>query len=352
MSIAHPRLLDALVGDAVVAAWFADAAELAAMLQVEAALAAAQAECGVLPEAAAAAIQAACALFAPDWQRLRAGLASDGVVGPAFVAALRESVEPPHRHWLHFQATSQDVVDSALTLRLKPVLAELGGRLDAVAVVLAGLRDRQGEVAIMGRTRMQRALPITAGDKLEAWARPLRRHGQRLAELSPRLLVIQLGGPVGVRGGSAGQGDAVAAALAARLGLGMAPPWHSARDAIAEFGHWLALVCGSLGKIGQDVALLAQNEVGAARLAAGGGSSAMPHKFNPVAAEVLVALARFAATQAGGLNHALVAENERSGAAWTLEWMLLPPLAIAAAAALRHARAMLDGLTFVAEQGR
>ena len=340
-------LLDALAGDAAVAAWFTDAADLAAMLAFEAALAAAQAQCGVLPEASAAAIEAACARFAPDWERLRAGMARDGVVGPAFVAALREPLDEPHRAWLHHGATSQDVVDTSLTLRLKSVVAELDARLASVIATLGDLRAAQGGVVLMGRTRMQRALQITAADKLDAWTRPLRRHQQRLMELSPRLLIVQFGGPVGVRDG---HGDAVAAELAARLGLGCAPCWHSARDGIVEFGNWLALLCGSLGKIGQDVALLAQNEIGAVRLAGGGGSSAMPHKANPVAAEMLVALARYAAAQAGGLGQAMVAENERSGAAWTLEWMLLPPLAIAAAAALRHAQAMLRGLSFAAER--
>jgi len=337
--------LDALVGDAAMAEWFTDAADLAAMLAFEAALAAAQAECGLIPDAAAAAIAAACARFEPDWGRLRDGMARDGVTGPTFVAGLRDRLDEQHRPWLHFGTTSQDVTDSSLTLRLKPAVAEFGTRLAAVIASLDALAA-QGEVALMGRTRMQRASPITAADKLAAWTRPLRRHRQRLAELSPRLLVVQFGGPVGVRGE---HGDAVATGLAARLGLGDAPCWHTARDTIAEFGNWLATLCGLLGKIGQDVALLAQNEVGAVRLASGGASSAMPHKSNPIAAETLVALARYAAAQSGALGQALVAENERSGAAWTLEWMLLPPLVVATAAALRHAGAMLSGLTFIPE---
>lgn len=335
--------LEALVGDAAMAERFGDTADLAAMLAFEAALAGAQAKCGLIPEPAAAEIVAACATFAPDWHRLRAGMARDGVTGPAFVAALRETLAEPHRRWLHFSATSQDVTDTSLTLRLKPAVADLDARLSAMLDTVGRLRATQGEVVLMGRTRMQRALPMTVADKLDAWVAPLRRHRQRLAELAPRLLVVQFGGPVGTRD------NAVAAGLAARLGLGDAPCWHTARDNIVEFGGWLAMLCGSLGKVGQDVALLAQDEVGAVRLASGGASSAMPHKSNPIAAETLVALARYAAALSGGLGQAMVAENERSGAAWTLEWMLLPPLAIAAAAALRHAEAMLSGLTFVAE---
>lgn len=340
-------LLDALVGDAAIAAWFGDAAEIAAMLAFEVALAEAQAECGLVPPEAAAAIALAAARYEPMLPELNRRMAADGVLGPGLVAALRADVGEPHGQWLHFQATSQDAVDTGLTLRLKSVATELDSRLQAVLARLLSLREAQGEVVLMGHTRMQRALPVAVADKIDSWTRPLQRHWQRLAELSQYLLVVQSGGPVGTRAGLAGLGDRVAAGLADRLGLGVAPCWHTARGPVVEFGQWLALVAGSLGKIGQDVALLVQNEVGAVRLAAGGASSAMRHKSNPVAAEVLVALARFTAGQAGTLAQAMVHEGERSGAAWTLEWMTLPPLAIAAGAALRHANALLSGLTFL-----
>ncbi len=339
-----PTLLESLVGDAVIADFFGDVADIAAMLEFERALAAAQASCGLISAAAAAAIGAACDRYEPDWDQLRAGMARDGVAGPAFVAGLRARLDEPHRQWLHLQATSQDVVDTSLMLRLRGVVAELDARLAGVIGILGELRATQGALGIMGHTRMQRALPISVADKLDAWMQPLQRHRERLARLAPELLVVQFGGPVGANPRS----EAVIVALADRLGLGAAPPWHTARDTIVSFGQWLALLAGSLGKIGQDVALLAQSEIGAVRLAGGGLSSSMPHKNNPVAAEVLVALARFAAAQAGGLLQAMVHENERSGAAWTLEWMTLPPLAIAVGAALRHAAAMLRGLVFVA----
>ncbi|TIV46791.1 MAG: 3-carboxy-cis,cis-muconate cycloisomerase, partial [Mesorhizobium sp.] len=129
---------------------------------------------------------------------------------------------------------------------------------------------------------------------------------------------------------------AVRAALAAKLGLADAPQWHSQRDALAEFAGWLSLVAGSLGKFGQDIALMAQGESDI-KLAGAGGSSAMPHKQNPVKAEALVALARFSATQLSGVHQALVHEQERSGAAWTLEWLILPQMVVATAAALRLA---------------
>ena len=156
---------------------------------------------------------------------------------------------------------------------------------------------------------------------------------------------MQLGGPVGTRTELGPEADAIAGHMARRLGLGPAPPWHSQRDAIVELGSWLALVTGSLGKMGQDVALMVQNEVGTARLRGGGTSSAMAHKQNPVPAELLVALARFTAGLGGILNGALVHENERSGAAWTLEWLVLPQMTVASGAALRTALSLVGHLS-------
>lgn len=335
--------LDAVAGDETIADCFSDEAELSAMLAFEGALAAAQAEVGLIPAASSEAIAAACRRFQPDHEKLNVGMLRDGLVVPALIAQLRASLPETHRPFLHFGSTSQDVIDSALTLRLKTVVEELDRRMLTLIEKLETLRAAEGAIRLMAQTRMQRALPSTVGERITTWLLPLIRHRARLAELSPRLLVIQMGGPIGVRGD---KGDAVAAALAQRLGLGNASAWHTARDPVAEFASWLSLVTGALGKIGQDVALLAQNEVGVAKLAGGGTSSAMPHKNNPVVAEILVALARFNAGQLGTLHQALVHENERSGAAWTLEWMLLPQMAITAGASLRHANALVIALHF------
>ena len=340
--------LDHLLGDPVIGAQFADDAELRGMLEFEAALAAAQAELGLIPAASATAIDAACRSYRPDNAHLAAGMARDGLVVPALVASLRATLAEPHRKHLHLGATSQDLIDTSLVLRLRTVADELDDRIVAVVTELQRLILDFGTLPLMAQTRMQQALPTTVAARLATWRQPLLRHRERLDELRPRLLVVQFGGPIGVRGGLDGKGNEVAANLARRLGLDTAPSWHNARDRIAEFASWLSLVTGSLGKIGQDIALMAQNEVGIVRLAGGGTSSAMPHKNNPVTAELLVTLARFNAGLLGTLHQALVHENERSGAAWTLEWMVLPQMAIATGASLRQANAMLAGLQFVA----
>jgi 3-carboxy-cis,cis-muconate cycloisomerase len=342
----HP-ILSALVGDDEIAAAFSAEADIRAMLAFEAALAEAEATAGLISKDAAARIAATCADFSPDLAALAKGAAQDGVVAPALVKLLRQAAGEPHGRDVHRGATSQDVVDTSLVLRLKPVVATLRARLDGLIAALAALESEQGATALMGRTRMQRALPVRAADKLRTWREPLQRHRHRLDALTPRLLVVQFGGAVGARDGLDGKGDAIAAELARRLGLHDGPCWHVERDALAEFAAWLSLVCGTLGKIGQDVALMAQNEIGEIKLAEGGGSSAMPHKSNPVRAEVLVALARFTAALLGAEHQALIHENERSGAAWTLEWLTLPQMVVATGAALRYAAAMLEGMRFI-----
>ncbi|MBF9233637.1 3-carboxy-cis,cis-muconate cycloisomerase [Microvirga alba] len=339
-------LLQALVGDEEMAALFSNEAELAAMLRTEVALAEAEAEIGLIEDEAAYRISEACRAFQPDWNGLAKGLAHDGVIVPEFVKQLRAAVGEPHARSVHLGASSQDITDTGLILRLKDATALLFQRIEELTRVLLDLKERDGSARLMAHTRMQQALPFTAAHKIDTWLQPLERHEEVLRELAPRLLVIQLGGPIGTRGELKDHGDAVADALAERLDLGFAPSWHSQRDRIGEFASWLSLLTGTLGKIGQDIALMAQNEVGEVRLATVGGSSAMPHKSNPVPAEVLVTLGRFNAGLLGTLHQALVHENERSGAAWTLEWLVLPQMVVAAGAGLSKAHALLQGLTF------
>ncbi len=260
----------------------------------------------------------------------------DGVVAPELVRQLRAAVGEPHASHVHFGATSQDVIDTSLMLRLKPVLATIDSRLGVFIDVLKGLDERLGRNHLMAHTRMQAAIDITVADRIESWRAPLLRHRERLDELRRSGLAVQFGGAAGTLEKLGDKAQAVRAALAARLDLKDAPQWHSQRDRIVEIANGLSLMTGSLGKFGQDIALMAQagDEI---ELAGGGGSSAMPHKQNPVAAETLVALARFNAAQVAGMHHALVHEQERSGAAWTLEWMLLPQMVCATAASLRLA---------------
>ena len=329
----HPYL-SGLVGDEEVASFFSAAAELEAMLAFEVALAKAEAVAGVISVDAAHAIEIAAHRFSPDVASLRAATARDGVVVPDLVRQLRAAVGEPHARHLHFGATSQDVIDSGLMLRLSRVLPLLGERLDGLIGGLAALSATFGAHSLMGRTRMQPAIPITVADRLDAWRQPLERVAERLEIFALEGLAVQFGGAAGTLEKLGDTAGAVRAALADELGLVDTPQWHSQRDRIGELAGLLAAVTGSLGKIGQDIVLMADRG-GEIMLAGGGGSSAMPHKQNPVAAEALVTLARFNAAQLGGMAQAAVHEQERSGAAWTLEWLILPQMVVACGAALR-----------------
>lgn len=339
-------LLNALVGDEQVETLLGDAAQLQAMLAFERALAEAEAEAGLIDADAASAIGIGIDRFKPDWDDLAAGLARDGVVVPALVRHLRAVVDEPHRRFVHHGATSQDVIDTALMLQLADIIPVFAERLEALQSRFEAIIGQSGTLPLMAHTRMQAALLVTVADKVGTWLRPLADHRTSLTQIAGQLLVVQLGGPVGDRRSFDGKGDDVAQGIARRLHLGVAPPWHSNRERIAQFGSLLSLITGSLGKLGADIALLAQSEVAAVMLTSGGGSSAMPHKSNPVNAEVLVALARHNAGLVGTLHQALVHENERSGAAWTMEWLVLPQMLVATGASLRLANLLSRQIAF------
>lgn len=338
-------LAESLTGDPEIGGRFTGEAEIAAILAFEAALAQAQAARGIIPTEAAAAIRDACSTPFDAMADVRAGMMRDGVPVPALVKALRPKVGAPHGVHVHHGATSQDAVDTGLMLRLKQVVVILGARADAVLARLADMAEHQGDTPLMAQTRMQAALPFRAADKLAAWRRPLEGHRARLSFLAGAL-PVQLGGPIGNGDGFGLHYAVLRADLAARLALRDAEPWQSDRTPVLDVAHALALLTGTLGKIGQDVALMAQTGMASIELSGGGGSSAMAHKRNPVGAETLVTLARLNAGLLGTLSQSMVHENERSGAAWTLEWLVLPQMAEAAGSACLLANALLSGARF------
>ena len=331
-----------------------DTRRVAAMVDVEAALARAQAACGIIPQASADAITAAAAALVPDAAALGAGTESAGVPVPALVAQLRKAVGGDAATHVHWGATSQDILDTALALVLREALDLFDTQLAALNEALADLARDHAETLMLARTRMQQAAPTAFGLKVAGWRAPLVRHRRRLSEIRPRLLAVQLGGAAGTLAPLGDKGPEVRMKLAAELGLAdSALPWHVQRDALAEFAGWLSGLTGSLGKLGLDIGLMAQSEVGEVREsgeAGKGGSSTLPQKSNPVGSEVLVTLARFNAHQVGAVHQAMVQDGERSGSAWSLEWLTLPNMVLAASGAVRHANAIAANL--VVDTGR
>ena len=321
-----------LLSDAELVRLFDDRAQIAAMLEVEAALARAEARTGAIPGDAGTAISDAIEAAEIEPEELADGTASAGVPIPALVERLRALVGPEAAQYVHWGATSQDITDTGLILRLARAADLLQARLAHLIAALKTMADAHRDTVMVGRTRGQQAVPITFGLKAAGWIAPLLRDVERLAAMRGRVFVVQFGGAAGNLSALGDKGLAVAAALADELSLGVpAMPWHTQRDIVIEFAGWLVSLSNNLGKIGLDVLLMTQNEVGELRVGGApgqGGSSTMPNKVNPVPAEVLVTTARANAGLMAGLLQAGLQEHERGGPGWQMEWMMLPPIAV------------------------
>jgi 3-carboxy-cis,cis-muconate cycloisomerase len=333
-----------LLGDRELGPLFTDAAAIAAMIRFERALARAQAKAGIVPQEAAAAIDGGLKDWAPGPEALAEATARAGVPVPPLLAAARAALPDEAAHWLHWGATSQDVVDTALALRLAAAIDVIEARRVRLQAALGAAAARWADLAMAGRTRSQAAAPIAFGDRCAAWAAPLAELGPETATIRARVARVQLGGAVGTNAVLGTRAGAVTAALAEELGLAPAAPWHTNRAGLVALAGWCAGLAGAAGKMAGDLVLMGRSESGEASAGTGGGSSTMPQKANPVAAETVVALARFAAALVAPMHQAALHAEERDGAAWTLEWLALPQLVLAAGVALRHAAALAESL--------
>lgn len=335
-----------LYGDPEITKLFSDSAEVRAMLLVEGTLAKVQGELGVIPLDSALLIHRASLEIQIDPSGLGAGMGATGVPVPALVAEFRKAMEAPeHAQYVHWGATSQDIMDTALVLRLRQFIGIIEGRLAALIAELTMRAKENRDVVMAARTRSQIATPTTFGVKIAGWIAPLKRHQDRLHALRNRLLVVSLAGASGNYAALADKGQQVETALAEAFKLG-APdtPWHSARDNLVELASVLSGITATIGKLGQDVILLGQNEIAEVSFGSGGGSSTMPQKSNPVGAEVLVTMARYNAQNVGQIHSAGIHAQERDGAAWALEWLALPQICIATGVSLLHVQKLAENL--------
>ncbi len=324
---------------------FADDAILAAMIRVEAALALAQADLGMIPPSAAAAIAALGDGAAISIDVLSDGVRDAGVPVPALLGALRSKLDPADADWLHYGATSQDIVDTAFCLCFRE---GLDGLEDALGALIDALQVKSREfdtTPMLARTRGQLATPITAGLRVAEWAQPLITLEAELAGVRNAALRVQFGGASGSRNIVAPHGAAIAEAMAKALGLSDSPPWHTDRSGFLRLADWLNRLAGALGKIGTDLAISSRGEIGEMRAGASGGSSTMPHKSNPVTAEALQSLAVLARTFHTGLMSAAVHAEERDGVMWPVEWAFFPALFEVAGASLANTTTLMATLT-------
>jgi len=309
---------------------FAAPAFVRAMLDFESALARAQAAEGVIPAPAAEAVARACASLQVDAEALVAEGKRSASLAVPLVRLLKEAARENAAH-VHLGATSQDALDTAMVLCLKPCLEETDRTLEATVRALARLAREHRAAPMMGRTLMQPALPITAGLKIGRWAVALAADRERLAEAAEAGLAVQLGGPVGALESMGRCGPAVRHRVALALGLADARAWHVHRNAWLDLLGRMAQVTATAGKVARDIALLAQPEVGEMREAPAregvGASSAMPHKRNPVGcAHALAAAVRMPGLLATA-HAAALGEHERALGGWQAELAVVPQIA-------------------------
>ncbi|ESR22467.1 3-carboxy-cis,cis-muconate cycloisomerase [Lutibaculum baratangense] len=342
------HLLRSLFSTPDVAEVFSDEAELRAMAAFEVALAAAEAEAGVIPHEAARAIAEAAEGFRPDIGDIAEKARLSGNPAFPFVAAFGEACSPEGRPWVHWGATSQDVLDTARALQLKSVRPHVRSDLERISAALAKLAERYRTTPMPGRTLLQPAMPTTFGMKAAGWLDQIDRSARHLDLAFEEAATLQFGGAVGTLSALGESGPAVRAALARRLGLHEPDvTWHVGRDRFLRLASEAVILMAGLAKIARDIALLMQAEIAEAAEPAGpgrGGSSTMPQKRNPVAAPAIVAAYHAAQGALGGLLSGQLQEHERGVGGWHAEWLTLPQIMECLAGALSQTAETVEGL--------
>jgi len=334
-------------GTPAMRAVFEDAALLARYTEVEVALARVQGRLGVIPAQAAKDIAAKCDASKLDLGRLKQ---ETEVVGYPILPLVRQLAAQCGEagKFLHWGATTQDIMDTAVVLQVRDALALIEKDIAELQATLARYAKRYRDTPMAGRTHLQQALPITFGYKLAIWLSMLDRHAERLQQMRPRVLVGQFAGAAGTLASLGNKGLAVQKALMEELRLAQpAATWHAARDGLAEAVNFLGLLTGSLGKIAFDVMLLASTEVGEVSepfVQGRGASSTMPQKRNPISSELILACAKAVRQHAGLMLDALVQDLERATGPWHAEWIALPEAFVLTGGALHQAKFMLAGL--------
>ena len=352
-------LTDSLFSTEGMQSIFSDRNTIQRMLDVEAALARALAVEDVIPQMAVAAIVSSCRADLMDADALTKSLSSAGNLAIPLVKQLTAAVantDPDAARYVHWGATSQDVIDSGRVLQLRDAIDLITTDLAALADNLASIAHQHRATIMMGRTWMQHAQPTTLGLKIAGWLDAIMRHQDRLQALRTRVCVLQFGGAAGTLASLGDSGLTVATALAKDLSLALpALPWHTHRDRMGEVATTFGLLTGTLGKIARDIALHAQTEIAelAEPLVQGrGGSSTMPHKRNPVACSAVLACAMRVPALVSTMLTAMVQEQERALGGWQAEWETLPEIASLTSAALNQLREVTSGLSVDAARMR
>ena len=345
---ADQTVFGALYGTDAMRAVFSERSYLQRMLDVEAALARAQAKLGIVPAEAAATITAAADAARLDLPALAAATRNTGYPVVGLVRQLSALAGEQAGRWTHWGATTQDIMDTATVLQMRDGLDLIEAELRALCAALAARTAQHRETVMAGRTHLQHALPVTLGYKCAVWLAPLLTMLERLDQLRPRALRLQFGGAAGTLASLGDQGLAVSAALAEELSLPEAEiPWHVARDGLAEAVCWLGLVTGALTKLATDVMLLMQSEVAELsepHVAGRGGSSTMPQKRNPIACEYTLAQARGVHALVPQMLAAMAQDQERGTGPWQAEALAIGQAFLLTHGAVAQARFIAEGM--------
>jgi 3-carboxy-cis,cis-muconate cycloisomerase len=335
-----------LTGDQEIAARFSNQAQFESFARFESALIAGLARVGLIESQAASDLEGRILEFKPDENRIAAAAVIDGVPVPEYVRQLRRTLSGPGSELVHHGATSQDLTDTATVEALRKVIDIASARLDLLIADLDALEARDGNRTLKAITRMQEALDIQASSRIRIWRDPLKALSERVPSLRLETGKLQFGGAVGDLQALGENAETVAVTIADKLGLDWpGNGWHTTRRPFLACAGWLSELSAALGKIGQDVAMMALRGSVDIAFSGGGSSSAMPNKQNPVAAERLVALARFNTSLMGAMHQAQIHEMERSGAAMTLEWMVLPQICETTGCGLLACRELIGSVT-------
>jgi 3-carboxy-cis,cis-muconate cycloisomerase len=326
---------------------FSDRALVARYVEVEVALAQAEARTGVIPQQAADEIAKRAKAATLDVDKLRE---ETDLVGYPILPVVHQLVKQCGEagRYVHWGATTQDIMDTAVVLQMRDALRIISDDIAALRGILADMARKHRDTAMAGRTHLQQALPITFGYKAAIWLAMFDRHAARLEELKPRVLVGQFAGAAGTLASLGDKGFAVQAALCEELKLGIpVSTWHVARDGFAEVINYLALVTGTLGKIALDIMIMASTEFGEVYepfVKGRGASSTMPQKRNPISSELMLAASKAVRQHAGLMLDAMVQDFERATGPWHAEWIAIPESFVLTAGALNQARFALGGL--------
>ena len=346
------RLIESLATTEPLADVFSDSSVLQAMLDFEIALARAEVRVGIVPKSAADRISEVARAGEFDVAALSRSIFRAGTAAIPVVKALTEKVRARDRDaaaWVHWGATSQDVVDTALILILKRSRPILGADLQRLHEALVHLSNEHKHTVMLGRTLMQAAPPVTFGLKAADWLGALHRDRKRLETAFDEALILQFGGASGTLASLGEKGIAVAHALANELGLGYPEaPWHTQRDRLANLVCCCGVLTGSLGKMARDISLLMQTEVAEVSEPGGegrGGSSTMPHKRNPIACALTLAAAQRAPGLVANFLSAMVQEHERGVGGWQAEWPVVAGIIQAAGTAAASMGEVAEGFS-------